>query len=137
VALAPQALAPGHRQVPAVQLDVWHRPGRRAGVVGRPAVVATAQRRRRVPQVPVVVRDQRRGAVLSGQHGLPGRRRDGDGDGGRRRGGRGRHGRGPHRRRRAPDQQRRGLLATPVAAVRRRLRRHGGPAALRPPCPIT
>lgn len=76
VALAPLTLAPVDGQVPAVQLDVRHRPGRRAPVVARrPAVVAAAQRRRGVPQVPVVVRDQRRGAVLSGQHGFAAGRR--------------------------------------------------------------
>lgn len=74
VALAPQTLAPVDGQVPAVQFDVRHRPGRRAAVVGRPALVAAAQRRRGVPQVSVMVRYQRRGAVLSGQHRLAGRR---------------------------------------------------------------
>jgi len=74
MALAPQALAPGHGQVPAVQLDVGHRSGGCSPIVGRPAVVAAAQRRRGVPQVSVVMRDQRSGAVLPGQHGLAGRR---------------------------------------------------------------
>jgi len=131
VAFATQALAPGHRQVPAVQLDVGHRPGRRAAVVGRPAVVAAAEGRCGVPQVAVVVRDQRRGAVLSGQHGLPGRRGSAGSCGGGGRGrGRGRHRRGPDDRRRALDQQRRGLLAAPVTAVRRRLGGHGPSAFL-------
>jgi len=131
VALAPQTLAPGHGQVPAVQLDVGHRSGGRSPVVGRPAVVAAAQRRRGVPQVPIMVRDQRSGAVLPGQHGLAGRRGSGRGRG-RRRGGRGRHRRRPHHRRRALDQQRRGLLAATVTAVGRRLRRHG-PVRVRSP----
>jgi len=107
MAFASQALAPRHRQVPAVQLDVRHRPRRRAAVVGRPAIVATAERRRGVPQVTVVVRDQRRGAVLSGQHGLSGRCGSAGSCGGGGRGrGRGRHRRRPDDRRRALDQQR-------------------------------
>lgn len=116
VALAPQTLAPVDGQIPAVQLDVRHRPGRRAAVVGRPALVAAAQRRCGVPQVPVMVRYQRRGAVLSGQHGFAGRRAADRP--GRRPG----TGRGPYDRRRTLDQQRSGLLVATVTAVRHRLR---------------
>lgn len=58
VALAPQTLTPVDGQVPAMQLDVRHGSGSRAPVVWRPAFIAAAQRRRRVPQVPVVLWDQ-------------------------------------------------------------------------------
>lgn len=125
MALAPLTLAPVDGQVPAVQLDVRHRPGRRAhataaAVDRRPAVVTAAQRRRGVPQVPVVVRDQRRGAVLSGQHRFAGRRDDAAATAAA-----AGCGRRPDHRRRAFDQQRGRLFAATVTAVGHRVR-HGG-----------
>lgn len=134
MALPPLAHAPVYGQVPAMELDIRHRPGRRTAAAAaatavdwRPAVVAAAQRGRGVPQVPVMVRDQRRGAILSGQHGLAGRRRTGVG----RWGGHGRRRRPDPRSddgRRALDEQRSGFLAATVTAVR-----HGLGHCLRAP----